>query len=658
MENEIPSFEDETKSDNRLEQLRNISDIVRSKAFETVLEAKNGHLGGCSSSVELMTTLYFGGYLEYDPNNSKNPNRDIVLIRGHEGPLRYSIFSIIGFIEEADLHTYRRFGSKLQGHEDMFKTPGVDISPNGSLGMLLSYGVGAAIERKRNNKDNNIIVFLGDGEEQEGNVSEAARNAATLELNNLIVIIDQNGKQLSRETSHSDGKTDLPSLWKAYGWDILEIQNGHDLSQIDEVYDAVFHSKRKGPTCIIAHTVKGITLPNVENNFSGAHTIGAYNDNESLKKSVDYNKNKVIKRGFSEKQIYEIGKKIAEENSIDHIEVKKVENKLLNINIEPTLSDDLVPSHTKYYRKLGEIIENNPDNMPNFYFLTPDLFKKPLVEQLQIENIGQMLDLGIREQHVMATTHGLSIMDPNARITLFMGDAFAYRFMDQLNATAQGRSKTLILAEKAGLCQAKNGLSHQSVGQPLAVLGIPNVEFYEPADTTDFYNILNYYYSQNPGLMYARLHNKKFKGQEIINLDLKRNLSYYIAYEPKKSQDLTIVSSGFPLCNAVQASKILENNFKVGSRVINIINPKSLDKEFNRLIKDSEPLLVLYNGNVDTLIMPISKSLLGSGINPSSVHSVGYEIGTTGSLNSLEKHFKLDEESIINTVININSSIL
>jgi transketolase len=655
MEKGIPNFEDETQSDTRLEQLRNISDTVRSKAFETVLEAENGHLGGCSSSTELMTTLYFGGYLEYDPNNSKNPNRDIVLIRGHEGPLRYSIFSIIGFIEEEDLHTYRRFGSKLQGHEDMFKTPGVDISPNGSLGMLLSYGVGAAIERKRNNKNNNIIVFLGDGEEQEGNVSEAARNAAALELDNLIVIIDQNGKQLSRETAHSDGKTDLPSLWGAYGWEILEIPNGHDISQIDEVYNAVFNGRREGPTCIIAHTVKGVTLPNVENNFSGAHTIGAYNDNESLKKCVEDNKNKVIERGLSEKQIYEIGRKIAEENSIRPIESKEIESKTLNISIQPSASEDLVPSHVKYYRALGDIIENNHDSMPNFYFLTPDLFKKPLIELLQIEKVGQMLDLGIREQHVMATTHGISVMDPEARITLFMGDAFAYRFMDQLNATAQGRSKALILAEKAGLCQAKNGLSHQSVGQPLAVLGIPNVDFYEPADTRDFYNILNFYYSQNPGLVYARLHNKQFKGQEIINQDIERKISYYTAYEPKRSQDLTIVSSGFPLCNAVQASKILEDEFRISPRVINIINPKSLDNGFNGLVKDSEPLFVLYNGNIDTLIMPVSKSLLSSNIKPSSIHSVGYKIGTTGSLNSLEKHFKLDKESIINTVININS---
>lgn len=449
--------------------------------------------------------------------------------------------------------------------------------------------------------------------------------------------------------------TDLPSLWKAYGWDVLEIENGHDLSQIDEVYDAVFNTKRKGPTCIIAHTIKGVTLPNVENNFSGAHTIGAYNDDESLRKCIDDNKNKVIERGLSEKQIYEIGKKIAKENAIDPAETNNLNHKILNIRIEPSLSEDLVPSHVKYYRELGEIVQNNPNNMPNFYFLTPDLFKKPLVELLKIKNVGQMLDLGIREQHVMATTHGISVMDPDARITLFMGDAFAYRFMDQLNATAQGESRALILAEKAGLCQAKNGLSHQSVGQPLAVLGIPNVDFYEPADVKDFYNILNLYYSQNPSLMYARLHNKKFKGQEVINQDIERNLSYYTAYEPKRSQDLTIVSSGFPLCNAVQASKILDDKFRISPRVVNIINPKSLDNGFNDLVKDSEPLFVLYNGNIDTLIMPISKSLLNSNIHPSSVHSVGYKIGTSGSLNALEKHFKLDKDSIINTVTNINS---
>jgi transketolase len=118
----------------------------------------------------------------------------------------------------------------------MYKVPGVDITPSGSLGMLLSYGVGSAIESKNKGQKNNIIVFLGDGEEQEGNVSEAARHAASLGLENLICIIDKNGKQLSRPTKESDSKSDLETVWRGYGWNVEIIKDGHNINEILTVY--------------------------------------------------------------------------------------------------------------------------------------------------------------------------------------------------------------------------------------------------------------------------------------------------------------------------------------------------------------------------------------------------------------------------------------
>ncbi|HVX92712.1 MAG TPA: 1-deoxy-D-xylulose-5-phosphate synthase N-terminal domain-containing protein [Candidatus Dojkabacteria bacterium] len=650
----IPKFENETHNDQRLINLRNIADIVRARAFETILEADTGHLGGCSSSTELMTALYFGGYLDYDPLDAKNPDRDLVLIRGHEGPLRYTIFTMIGFLDRAELSGYRKFGTRLHGHEEMHETPGVDISPSGSLGMLLSYGTGAALEAKREDKNNKIVVFLGDGEEQEGNVSEAARNAAAIGLDNLVVIIDQNGKQLSRETAYADGKTAVPALWKAYGWEVLEIDNGHDLSQIDEVYDAVFNRKRNCPVCIVAHTVKGVTLPNIEKNYSGAHTIGAYDDNDAVQTTIDEIRRQVQERGMSEDEVYMLANSMTHKGRLEKEEKREArQTQKLNINIDAVPGAQLVPSHSHYFHTLGDILESAGKNRPNFYFMTADLLKKPLVDDLGIERIGQMLDLGIREQHTMATAHGISTMDPDARITMFMGDAFVYRFMDQLNATGQGRSRALIIAEKAGLCQSTNGLSHQSIGQSLGVLGIPFVQFSEPADVVDFYAILNKFYSENPGLVYVRLHNKKFKGEEIISPEMPRTLTYYPAYEPKTSPAAVIASAGFPLCNAFQAARTLEVEHGVGVRVVNIVDPKSLDNGFANLILDGLPLIVLYNGNADTLAMPVGKALVSSAIRPSVFHSVGYDIGTTGSLKDLEKHFKLDKDSIIDKVLEI-----
>lgn len=124
----------------KIKKLESIAKYVRTTTLDTIVKAENGHIGGNMSSVELLTALYFGGQFNFNPNNPKNENRDRVLIRGHEGPLRYTIFSLLGYIDPKELATYRKLGSRLQGHEDMHITPGVDITPSGSLGMLLSFG--------------------------------------------------------------------------------------------------------------------------------------------------------------------------------------------------------------------------------------------------------------------------------------------------------------------------------------------------------------------------------------------------------------------------------------------------------------------------------------------------------------------------------------
>ena len=263
----------------RLEKLKKIANYVRTTALGTILNANNGHLGGNMSSVELLTALYFGGIFNFDPEDSKNPNRDRVLIRGHEGPLRYTIFSLLNYIDKDELNTYRTFGSRLQGHEDMKITPGVDITPSGSLGMLLSYGVGSAIANKDKGIDAKTIVFLGDGEEQEGNVEEAARHATTLNLDNLICILDKNKKQLSRPTEESDGH-DIKKIWEGYGWNVLEIKNGNDIEQVLEVYKQL--SNIKSPTMVIANTIKGYGVKGAEDHYSGYHTLSSTNDKENI----------------------------------------------------------------------------------------------------------------------------------------------------------------------------------------------------------------------------------------------------------------------------------------------------------------------------------------------------------------------------------------
>ena len=134
--------------------------LVRTSAFRMISHTQGGHLGGSSSSVELMVSLYFGGHLRYDVNNPRHLLRDRVLVRGHVGPVRYTIFSLLGWISRDELTKYRQLGSILHGHEAMDVTPGVDITPSGSLGMLLSYGTGCSLAARNRNWPSKSIVFL------------------------------------------------------------------------------------------------------------------------------------------------------------------------------------------------------------------------------------------------------------------------------------------------------------------------------------------------------------------------------------------------------------------------------------------------------------------------------------------------------------------
>ncbi|MBI4994774.1 transketolase, partial [Candidatus Peregrinibacteria bacterium] len=145
--------------------------------LHTIHVAQTGHLGACCSSLDLMLVLYFGGILRYDSKNPRHPLRDYVLNRGHLGPLKYNIFHLLGWLNRKEISQYRQFESRLPGHEDMDITPGVDITPSGSLGMGLSYAVGAMIGFRDLKMPNRIFCFLGDAEEHEGNVYEAARHA-------------------------------------------------------------------------------------------------------------------------------------------------------------------------------------------------------------------------------------------------------------------------------------------------------------------------------------------------------------------------------------------------------------------------------------------------------------------------------------------------
>lgn len=242
-------------------QLETISNNIRKNIVQMVYDASSGHPGGSLSAVEILTYLYFK---EMNINDPKDENRDrFILSKGHASPVLYSVLAEKGFIDKESLKTFRRINSKLQGHPDMKKVTGVEVS-TGSLGQGLSIANGMALGFKMDNSPSRVFVLLGDGEVQEGMVWEAAMFAGHNKLSNVTAILDHNGLQIDGKNEEVVSVEPLDKKFEAFGWHVIKI-NGNDFAEIEKA----FEERRKitdKPVMIIAKTIKGKGVSFMENN--------------------------------------------------------------------------------------------------------------------------------------------------------------------------------------------------------------------------------------------------------------------------------------------------------------------------------------------------------------------------------------------------------
>jgi transketolase len=244
------------------DNLKSIAREMRGHIIRMLAAAYSGHPGGSLSSVELLAYLYFYK-MNIDPQNPAAPDRDrFVLSKGHCAPVLYAALAERGFFAKENLLTLRKFQSILQGHPDMKRTPGVDIS-SGSLGQGLSVANGMALAAKLDRKSYRVYVVLGDGELEEGQVWEALMSSAHYKLDNVTVFLDYNHLQIDGRIEEVKSLTNLESRFITFGWNVLEI-NGHDFQQLDQaIYKA--ETTIGLPTIIIMNTCKGKGCSFMEN---------------------------------------------------------------------------------------------------------------------------------------------------------------------------------------------------------------------------------------------------------------------------------------------------------------------------------------------------------------------------------------------------------
>lgn len=228
------------------------AEMIRKRVIEIIFSSKSGHIGGGLSSVEIETALYFN-IMKIDPKKPKTVNRDrFILSKGHCVETLYAVLAAAGFIEDSMLNTYGHFNSKLAGHPTI-KIPGIELN-SGALGHGLSFGVGLAIAAKMDKKHFRTYVLMGDGEQGEGSIYEAAMSASHYKLDNLVAIIDRNQLQISGKTEDIMALEPIRERWETFGWEVLDV-DGNNMEAVIAVFKSLNHGNTK-PKLIIAHTTK------------------------------------------------------------------------------------------------------------------------------------------------------------------------------------------------------------------------------------------------------------------------------------------------------------------------------------------------------------------------------------------------------------------
>ncbi|MCI8412324.1 MAG: transketolase [Clostridia bacterium] len=264
-----------------INELKVIAKKVRRGILEQVYTAQSGHPGGSLSIADILTVLYFNE-MNIDEKNPKWEDRDrLVLSKGHCSPALYSCLANRGFFKEDELKSFRNIEGKLQGHPDMNKVPGVDMT-TGSLGQGLSAANGMAIAGKMDKREYRVYCVLGDGEIEEGQIWEAAMAANKYKLDNLCVIVDNNNLQIDGTIEEVMSSYPIDEKFKSFGFQVINI-DGHDIEEIIKAFEVAKNIKEK-PTCIIAKTIKGKGISFMENQV-GWH--GKAPNEEQFKQAIE-----------------------------------------------------------------------------------------------------------------------------------------------------------------------------------------------------------------------------------------------------------------------------------------------------------------------------------------------------------------------------------
>jgi transketolase len=645
--------------DYSIEQLKDAANLMRGYDLVALCAAGSGHAGGTLSVMDITAALYLK-VADHDPKNPSWPDRDrIIWSTGHKAPSLYLGLAVAGFCPVEDVMTLRKLGSAYQGHPHWLKLPGVEVS-TGSLGQGLSIAVGIALAAKLDGKGHKTFCLMGDGEQQEGQIWEAAMEAGHFHLDNLIGIIDCNRLQIDGWVRDVMEVEPLAAKYASFGWDVLRI-DGHDMKQVVDALRLAQLVVGK-PVVILADTVKGKGVSFMQDQ-AGWH--GKAPNYEELTKALN-------ELGLSER--------IPVQQLLDkakHYQAQveeKLDSKMPKFtrdywwNAGDTMKVKMEPTRKGFGQSLAE---NGDDE--RVVCLGLDISGSITISDFysgKPERKKRWISMGIAEQSATSAAAGLAKEGKLPVLGTYATFAAA-RNLDQIRTSVcYGNFNVMIAGAHGGVSVGPDGATHQALEDLFAMQGLPNMSVVVPCDVEETRKATNYLLLQHVGPKYIRfareatpvVTNEKtpfvFGKANVIRLRGEA-ANFAEAFETRlaagyenEREDLSIIACGPMVPEAMRAAYILKRDYGYETRVLNLHTLKPFDTEaVIRAAHDTGVVVTAEEHQIGALAWRVSAILTESpelyGL-PLITGAIGVKdrFGDSGAPWELIKEFEVSAEHI------------
>jgi transketolase len=645
--------------DYSIHELKYSANLMRGYDLVALHAAGSGHAGGTLSIMDVTAALYLK-IANHDPQNPNWPDRDrIIWSTGHKAPSLYLGLAFAGFCPIDDVVTLRKLGSPFQGHPHWLKLPGVEVS-TGSLGQGLSIAVGMALAARLDSKEHKIFCIMGDGEQQEGQVWEAAMEAGHYQLDNVIAIIDCNRLQIDGLVSDVMGVEPLAAKYGSFGWDVLRI-DGHDMEQIVDALEQA-RAVRGRPVAVLADTAKGKGVSFMEDQ-AGWH--GKVPNHEELMK------------GLAELRLKDripvaalLQKSKAYQEQVDCKLAAKMPKFVHDYwwNLGDQMKVKMEPTR----RGFGQSLAANGDD-ERLVCLGLDISNSITISDFYAgkpERKKRWISMGIAEQSATSAAAGLA-REGKLPVLGSYATFAAARNLDQIRTSVcYGNFNVMIAGAHGGVSVGPDGATHQALEDVFAMQGLPNMSVVIPCDLIETRKATDYLLLEHKGPKYIRFAREAtpvitdeetpfvFGKANVIRLRAEKP-NFVDAFETvlansykNEDEDISIIACGPMVPEAMRAAYILKNEFGYETRVLNLHTLKPIDADaILRAASETGAIVTAEEHQIGALAWRVSNLLTESpqlyGV-PVITRAIGVQdrFGDSGAAWELIKDFELSAEHI------------